>query len=261
MARIDTLTNFLTDVADSIRTKTNKTDSIHPKDFDTEISKIIGTAPNLQEKTVSASVYNNVNVVADEAYDGLSKVTIAKIKRQDKEVTPSTNVQQINPDKSYDGLASVKVNAVTSAIDANIAPNNIKENISILGVIGTAKTLISSEVTITPSFEQQIITPTGGSNGIVKAIVNPIVLNTQDKTVTPSSSQQVITKDANYDALGTVTVEPIPSNLYDITITANGTYQAPEGYLGIGTATVNVPAQGIPETQLYTYSEEDWTNE
>ena len=261
MARIDTLTNFLTDVADSIRTKTNKTDSIHPKDFDTEISKIAGTALNLQEKTASASVYNNVNVVADEAYDGLSKVTITKIKRQDKEVTPSTKVQQIYPDNSYDGLSSVKVNAVTSTIDANITPNNIKENISILGVTGTVKTLISSEVTITPSFEQQIITPTDGSNGIVKAIVNPIVLNTQDKTVTPSSSQQVITKDDEYDALGTVTVEPIPNNLYDITITANGTYQAPEGYLGIGTATVNVPAQGIPETQLYTYSEEDWTNE
>ena len=40
MARIDTLTNFLTDVADSIRTKTNKTDNIHPKDFDTEIESI-----------------------------------------------------------------------------------------------------------------------------------------------------------------------------------------------------------------------------
>ena len=97
------------------------------------------------------------------------------------------------------------------------------------------------------------------TNGIVKAIVNPIVLNTQDKTVVPSSEQQIITKDDEYDALGTVTVEPIPDNLYDITITANGTYQAPEGYLGIGTATVNVTAQGIPETQLYTYSEEDWT--
>ncbi len=40
MARIDTLTNFLTDVADSIRSKTGKSDAIACEDFDTEIESI-----------------------------------------------------------------------------------------------------------------------------------------------------------------------------------------------------------------------------
>lgn len=42
MARIDNLTNFLTDVANSIRSKTGKTDAIPAENFDTEIESISG---------------------------------------------------------------------------------------------------------------------------------------------------------------------------------------------------------------------------
>lgn len=40
MARVDTLTNFLTDVADAIRTKTGSQETIQASDFDTEIENI-----------------------------------------------------------------------------------------------------------------------------------------------------------------------------------------------------------------------------
>lgn len=40
MARIDTLANFLTDVATAIKNKTGKTDAITPANFDTEINSI-----------------------------------------------------------------------------------------------------------------------------------------------------------------------------------------------------------------------------
>lgn len=43
MARTDTLNNFLTDVADSIRTKKGTTDSIPASNFDTEIESISGS--------------------------------------------------------------------------------------------------------------------------------------------------------------------------------------------------------------------------
>lgn len=42
MARIDTLANFLTDVAAAIKNKTGKTDAITPANFDTEIESIEG---------------------------------------------------------------------------------------------------------------------------------------------------------------------------------------------------------------------------
>ena len=40
MARIDTLPNFVTDVAAAIKNKTGKTDPITPANFDTEIESI-----------------------------------------------------------------------------------------------------------------------------------------------------------------------------------------------------------------------------
>lgn len=78
MARIDTLGNFLTDVATSIRTKKGTTDKITPKDFDTEIESIQsgGGTPNLQEKSITIEENTTTEIVADSDYEGLSKVSV-----------------------------------------------------------------------------------------------------------------------------------------------------------------------------------------
>lgn len=56
-----------------------------------------------------------------------------------KTADPSTAFQTVYPDRGYNALASVTLNAVTAAIDSNITPENIVEGKSILGVQGTAK--------------------------------------------------------------------------------------------------------------------------
>ena len=56
---------------------------------------------------------------------------------QEKTVTPTTEQQVVTPDAGNDGLSKVTVNAVTSSIDSNITPENIKKDVSILGVTGT----------------------------------------------------------------------------------------------------------------------------
>ena len=58
-------------------------------------------------------------------------------KLQNKTVTPTTSKQTITAGSSYDGLDTVTVNAVTSAIDDNIVAGNIKSGVTILGVEGT----------------------------------------------------------------------------------------------------------------------------
>lgn len=58
-------------------------------------------------------------------------------KLQNKTVTPTTSKQTITAGSNYDGLGTVTVNAVTSAIDANIVAGNIKSGVTILGVEGT----------------------------------------------------------------------------------------------------------------------------
>ena len=55
---------------------------------------------------------------------------------QTKTVTPTTSQQTVTPDTGYE-LGSVVVNPVTSSIDNNISPENIKKDVTILGVTGT----------------------------------------------------------------------------------------------------------------------------
>ena len=52
-------------------------------------------------------------------------------------VTPSTSAQNITPDEGVTGFNKVEVSAVTASIDANIAAENIKKDVEILGVVGT----------------------------------------------------------------------------------------------------------------------------
>jgi hypothetical protein len=64
---------------------------------------------------------------------------------QVKEITPTTERQVANPDKGFK-LTGVVVNAVTSAIDENIQPENIKSGTTILGVTGTLEEGAGGEV-------------------------------------------------------------------------------------------------------------------
>lgn len=55
---------------------------------------------------------------------------------QSKTVTPTTSTQTITADAGYE-LASVTINPVTRNIDNNIQAENIKKDVTILGVVGT----------------------------------------------------------------------------------------------------------------------------
>lgn len=52
-------------------------------------------------------------------------------------VTPTTSAQTITAPEGTDGYSPVNVSAVTSSIDANIQAENIKKDVTILGVTGT----------------------------------------------------------------------------------------------------------------------------
>lgn len=71
-------------------------------EFNTYANAILNIEPNLQNKIVSPSI-SDINVVADAEYDGLGNVTVS---------------------------------AVTNEIDENIIPENIKKDITILGIAG-----------------------------------------------------------------------------------------------------------------------------
>lgn len=88
-------------------------------------------------------------------------------------VTPTTSAQTLTPTSPVDGYDEVNVSAVTSAIDANITAENIKNGVSILGVAGICgRNFVSGSFTTNSSSGVQTVTiPYTGSGYPLVAIV------------------------------------------------------------------------------------------
>lgn len=85
---------------------------------------------------------------------------------QQKTVSPSKEEVVVRPDTGYTGLSKVTVSAVTSEIDANIKPENIKKGVTILGVTGTYESIPSAQ----PYYEDNSLVFSDGS--IVQVMQN-----------------------------------------------------------------------------------------
>jgi len=95
-------------------------------------------ATPLEEKNATPSTSSQEIVATTDGKIGLSKVIIEATPLETASVTPTTSPQTIEPTGTgMIGLSSVSVSAVTSAIDANIVAENIKNGVTILGVEGT----------------------------------------------------------------------------------------------------------------------------
>lgn len=108
--------------------------------------------PNTDEQDFSAGYYNSVqvrpvtatvdeNIKAENIKAGIDILgvsgTVVELNGHELEVTPSTGQKVITPEENYNAITKVTVEAVTSSIDSNIKPENIKAGVTILGVTGT----------------------------------------------------------------------------------------------------------------------------
>lgn len=94
----------------------------------------------MQNKTITQNGFYNA---MDDAVDGYESIFVdvqggGACTLTTLNVTPSTTSQTITP-SGEDGWDEVNVDAVTSAIDANIIAGNIRNGVSILGVQGTVE--------------------------------------------------------------------------------------------------------------------------
>lgn len=141
---------------------------------------------------------------------------------QSKTVTPSTSQQTVQPDSGYNALSSVTVQAVTSAIDASIAPENIKQGVTILGVTGG---LISDEQAISD-------------------YINIIERNNIDNYAIPTSVTRI--GNGAFYMMSNLRSVVIPN-----TVTHIGTY----AFSGTGLTHVTIPASVVTYGDWHAFSD------
>lgn len=88
----------------------------------------------IDSNIVAGNIKKNVEILG---VTGTLDTGSAPVLKTDMVITPSTEPQNIPVPSGYDGFGALEVDAVTAAIDANIAAGNIKKNVQILGVTGS----------------------------------------------------------------------------------------------------------------------------
>lgn len=225
-----------------------------------------------EEKTVTA---NGEYTPTSGKYFSKVKVNIdtgiAVNNQANKDVTPSTQTQTVQPDSGYTGLAQVTVNPIPSNY---IIPSGNKEitangtNISV-AAYDTVTVNVSSSVnnepsrTITPTTSKQTITPASGYSGLSQVVVNAMpsgtagtptatkgTVSNHSVTITPK-----VTNTTGYIVGNTKTgtaVTVSASELVDgtLSVTSNGTKDV-TNYASIN---VNIPTGAAVNNQDKTVS-------
>ena len=207
MAKTDNLTDFLTGVANAIRTKKGTTAKINPQNFETEIGSITTSKPE-QEKTAALSMSSGNQIISPDDGKVLSKVTITKPTtlmpeniRKDtniggvvgtlEEVKPeqekTTDLSMLNGNQIVSPDSGKVLSKVTITKPTTLTPENIKKNIEIGGVVGTLEEAKpEQEKTANATNSKQIISPDNGktlSSVIVEAAPLPNMYNTKYRNI------------------------------------------------------------------------------
>ena len=210
---------------------------------DVSVLGVKGNIIELVPETITVSANTQLQTFTPSTGNGFTEVKVNAITLQDKTVTPTNSQQTVYHDSNYTGLNSVTVKAVDASADSNIKAENIKENVSILGVTGTfAGKKIDSYKTATPTTSYQTIRPDEGFDGISYVNVNPVTYNIDSNikaanikkdvnilgitgtyegvervyetlNVTPKVTIQTLTPGEGVDAFNRVEVEAVTSNI------------------------------------------------
>ena len=191
----------------------------------------------LESKGIEVSDEDTFRSYADKMESLSSESSIEEF----KEVTPKTVAQTVLPSDGFKAIKQIAVKAVTSDIDKDLKPENIKKDIDILGVLGTYEVKLQKELEVNPSTETQYIGPDDGFDGIEDIKLNPVTSdidkdirsenikegvnilgvegtlkenNVQGSvTVDPEIFSQEVIPEYGYDGIRKVIVNPVTSDI------------------------------------------------
>jgi hypothetical protein len=199
---------------------------------------------NLSNAYSSLEKRKKVTMPEKKNFENLA-TTIDSIEPLLEEITieAKTTNQLFTPSGENEGIGRVNVKAVTSAIDPNIIPTNIRKGKTILGVVGNVEAdKPDQEKTVNPTTSQQsVVADTGYElakvtiNAVTKSIDANIKAENikqgvsilgvqgsfqgskapalQEKIVEPSIIAQEITADSGYDGISKITVNAVTSKI------------------------------------------------
>ena len=200
--------------------------------------KLTGTMPNRGSVTISPNTvsqehdsgyYDSIkvnavtneidtNIKSENIKDGISILgvegNLVELNGQTITVAPSTIEKVINPEEGYNGITQVTVEAVTNNIDTNIKQENIKKDVSILGITGTLEEGV--DTSDADAVETDILS--GKTAYVDGNKITGTITSKEAQTYIPSSSEQII--DAGQYLSGAQTISAVPTEEKTITPSA-----------------------------------------
>lgn len=126
--------------------------------------KVNPVTNEIDENIKSENIKKDINIL------GITGILEEKKEEQEKTISPTIETQEVLPDENK-VFSKVTINPVTNSIDENIKADNIKKDISILGVTGNVEELNATEISVNPTSEEQTIVPEEPYNGFSKITI------------------------------------------------------------------------------------------
>ena len=261
MAKVAITEQYLTDIADAIRTKTGLSNLYYPAEMAPAILTISGSGGITPTGTINITTNGTYNVT-QYASASVNVPTGSTILNQDKTVTPTESVQIIGYDSGYTGLEHVTVRAISSEYVGSGVTRNTSSDLSVSGASvsvpagyyeenastsvasGTAGTPTATKgtvsnysISITPSVTNTTGYITGGTKNGTAVSVSASELVSGTLSVTTNGTKDV----TNYASVNVNVPTGSTINNQDKSvdpIESQQTVTADNGYTGLGTVTV-----------------------
>lgn len=182
MARVNNLSNFLTDVASAIKTKKGSETAIPAASFDTEILALPSQGV-YQTKVITINENGQTVITPDSGYDAMDGVQVTtlvpekQLQTKTYNFTQNTNIQLL-PDSGYDGFdqvnLAINVDTGDATDDGHLQAKYLLQGYSavVSGVLIQGTMPDRGTVTITPT-SSDIPIPEGHYNSLSIPIINP----------------------------------------------------------------------------------------